>query len=481
MDIKTAEKFMEKLVKAGIEYGFEECEASFAQDSSMSIDILNGEVSSYENSATSTLSFRGLKNGQMGYCSTNILSDDSIGFLLKSAMENCEVLNDEDPQFIYCDENNKDLYFSQITDAYAKNTYKRFEELGLGLEKAILALDERIDAVDILSISCGTGPYLIINSKGLHSYRDTDGISLVASARATDTDGSVKSGGNYWIGKDIDEFDQEKFLKKFKENLIGKMGAKSVKAGTYKTILRNEAFQQFFMVFFGNFLATTMQRGLSLLADKEGTVIASDALTVKECPMLEKALTKIPFDDEGVLTTEKAIIDHGTFATALYDLKSANKAGRESTGNGFRAGSAVSEMPTNLVVEAGEKDLDGLMEEVGEGIMLTDLSGLHAGVNAISGDFSLLCEGYLIEGGKKGRPVEQITVAGNFYDVIKSIKSVGNDIINLPSGEGEFFTPSVFVGELAISGDDGENEDGSVAEDGSEGNCDGSGCSDGKE
>ena len=173
--------------------------------------------------------------------------------------------------------------------------------------------------------------------------------------------------------------------------------------------------------------------------------------------MFVKALTKIPFDDEGVLTTEKAIIDKGTFATALYDLKSAYKAGRNSTGNGFRSGSAVSEMPTNLVVEAGDKDLEGLMEEVGEGIMLTDLSGLHAGVNAISGDFSLLCEGYLIENGKKGRPVEQITVAGNFYDVIKSIKSVGNDIINLPSGEAEFFTPSVYVGELAISGDEDEN------------------------
>ena len=456
MDIKAAEIFMEKLVKAGIEYGFEECEASFAQDSSMSIDILKGEVSSYENSATSTLSFRGLKNGQMGYCSTNVLSEDSIDYLLKSAMENCEVLNDEDPQFIYCDENNKNLYFSQITDAYAKNTYKKFEELGLGLEKAILALDKRIDAVDILSISCSTGPYLIINSKGLHSYRDTDGISLVASGRATDEDGSVKSGGHYWIGKDIDEFDQDKFLVKFKDNLIGKMGAKSVKPGSYKTILRNEAFQQFFMVFFGNFLATTMQRGLSLLADKEGTTIASDCFTVKEIPMFDKALTKIPFDDEGVLTTEKAIIDKGAFATALYDLKSANKAGRTSTGNGSRAGSAVSEMPTNLIVEAGERDLAGLMEEVGEGIMLTDLSGLHAGVNAISGDFSLLCEGYLIEGGKKGRPVEQITVAGNFYDVIKSIKSVGNDIINLPSGEGEFFTPSVYVGELAISGDEQE-------------------------
>ena len=170
--------------------------------------------------------------------------------------------------------------------------------------------------------------------------------------------------------------------------------------------------------------------------------------------MYEKALTKIPFDDEGVLTSAKAIIDKGVFATALYDLKSAYKAGKESTGNGFRGGSSVSEMPTNLIVEAGDKSFDELLEEAGEGIILTDLSGLHAGVNSISGDFSLLCEGYLIENGKKGRPVEQITVAGNFYDVIKSIKSVGNDIINLPSGEGEFFTPSVLVSSLAISGDE---------------------------
>ena len=457
MDIKTAEKFMEKLVKAGTEYGFESCEASFSQNSTMSIDILKGEVSSYENSATSGLSFRGLKNGQMGYCSTNILDDNSIDFILKSAMENCEVLNDEDPQFIYCDEKNKDLYFSQTTDAYSKNTYKTFSELGLKLEKAILALDDRIDAVDNLSITCSTGPYLIINSKGLHSYRDTDGMSLFAAARATDSDGSVKSGGHYWIGNDIDEFDIDKFLVKFKENLIGKMGAKSCKSGNYKTIMKSEAFQQFFMVFFSNFLATSMQRGLSLLAGKEGEKIAADIFTVKEEPMYDKALTKIPFDDEGVLTTSKAIIDNGVFATALYDLKSAYKAGKESTGNGFKNGSAVSEAPTNLIVVPGEKDYDGLLKQAGEGIVLTDLAGLHAGVNPISGDFSLLCEGYLIENGKQGRPVEQITVAGNFYEVIKVIESVGNDIINVPSGEGEFFTPSVLIGSLAISGDDESN------------------------
>ena len=126
MDIKIAEEFMLKLISEAGKYGFEECEASYADDISMSVDILKGEVSSYEQSSEQAVSFRGLKNGQMGYCETSRFDDDAVKFMLESASENCDVLNDEDREFIYCDENNKDLYFSHITDDYAKNTYKSF-------------------------------------------------------------------------------------------------------------------------------------------------------------------------------------------------------------------------------------------------------------------------------------------------------------------------------------------------------------------
>ena len=453
MDIKKAEEFMKKLIEEGTKYGFEDCEASYADDISMSVDILNGEVSSYEQSSDQGVSFRGFKNGQMGYCSTTRFDDDAVKFMLESAMENCDVLNDDDREFIYCDENNKNLHFSQLTEAYEKNTYSRFAELGLKLEKAILALDNRINAVDYLSISCSRGPALIINSKGLHSYRDTDGMSIFAGCHATDADGSVKSGAHYWVGNDIDKFDMDKFLAKLSDNILGKMGAKSCKSGNYKVIMENEAFMQFMSAFLGNTFATVMQKGLSLLDGKEGTKIASDCFTLKEVPMYEDALSKYPFDDEGVLTTEKAVIDKGVFATAFYNLKSANKAGKPSTGNGFKSGGTIGTMPTNLLVVPGDKDFNALCEAAGEGIILTDLSGLHAGVNAISGDFSLLCEGYLIENGKKGRPVEQITAAGNFYEMLKQIIEVGNDIINIPAGLGEFFTPSVMFSNISISGE----------------------------
>ena len=199
-----------------------------------------------------------------------------------------------------------------------------------------------------------------------------------------------------------------------------------------------------------------MQKGLSLLADKEGTVIASEALTLSEEPMLDKALLKIPFDSEGVRTKSKNIINNGKFETALYNTKTARKANRQSTGNGFRSSyaSSVGILTTNIVIKPDSLDLEGLCKEVNNGIYITDLNGLHAGVNAISGDFSLQSEGYLIKDGLLVRPIEQITVADNFFEILKKIRVVGNDVINYPVDMGEFFSPSIVIDSVSVSGDE---------------------------
>ena len=453
MDINSAEEFMQKLIEKAAAYGFEDAEAAYSSSGSMSLSILNGEVSSYENSTEQEITFRGYKNGQMGYSSTGCFDDDAVRFMLEAALENCEVLDDEDREFIYCDENHKIMKFSQITEAYKNNTYGSFKKLGLEIEAAILALDKRIDAVDYLELSCSTGPVMIINSKGLHLYRDSDSVFIVAQARATDDDGSVKSGGHYWFGNDISMFDLQSFMKVFAHKILDKLGAKSCSSGCYRTIIEAEAFVQLLSTFFGVFSSNAMQKGLSLLKGREGEKISSECLTIKEVPMYDKALVKVPFDDEGVLTTEKNIIGKGIFETALYNLKTAYKEGRASTGNGFKNGNSTGITYTNLLVEPGASSLEELAAEAGDGIMITDLSGLHAGANTISGDFSLLCEGFLIKNGKISSPVEQITVSDNFYDILLKIISVGNDIINSPDALGETFVPSVLVSEMSISGE----------------------------
>jgi len=134
----------------------------------------------------------------------------------------------------------------------------------------------------------------------------------------------------------------------------------------------------------------------------------------------------------------------------MYNLKTANKAGCKSTGNAMSAGQVDY---SNLVVTPGDKSLDQLAAEIGSGIIITEISGLHAGLDTISGDFSLLAEGFLVEDGKIGRAVDQITVADNFYDTLMKITAIGSDVKAQPGGAGEFFSPSVVVKDVSISGD----------------------------
>ena len=111
--------------------------------------------------------------------------------------------------------------------------------------------------------------------------------------------------------------------------------------------------------------------------------------------------------------------------------------------------SAVHVAPSNFYIKPGKKTSEELVAEAGEGLLITEVSGLHAGANAVSGDFSLLSKGYVIENGRLGRAVEQITMAGNFYELLKKIRELGNDLVFPLGGIG---SPSVDAGELSISG-----------------------------
>lgn len=448
MDIKSTESFMKEIISNAPSYGFSDCQVYFNEDEAMSVSILMGEVSSYECSTNISIKFKGKKDGQMAVASTSEISKESMIFLLENAASNCGILDDEDEDFIYCDPENRNLRNSLKTATYAKNTYSKFAEIGLKLEKELLSMDEAIKSVDYLQLDSNSSRTMILNSLGLNLYIDEDDCSLFAEVRAVKDD-VTKTAGNFWYGKDIDKFDSDVFIKKLKRDILGKFGASPVPSDKYNIILSNEAFISLFSSFASNFNAYSMQKGISLLNGKVGTQIASDVFTLQELPTYDKALSKMPFDTEGVLTNDKNIINKGIFETSIYNLKSANKDKVKSTGNGFSGGTRF----TNLVVVPGDKDFDGLLKVLDNGLYITELNGLHAGVNSISGDFSLFCGGYLVENGSIVRSVEQITFSDNFYDILKKITTVGNDVFSYPMGVGEYFFPSVIIKDVAIAGD----------------------------
>ena len=122
-----------------------------------------------------------------------------------------------------------------------------------------------------------------------------------------------------------------------------------------------------------------------------------------------------------------------------------------STGNASKYGyaSPITVEPSNFYFKPGKRTLEEMMASIGEGLVITEMSGMHAGANPVSGDFSPLSKGYTIENGRKGRAVEQITVAGNFYTMLKNIREVGSDLEFFGSSYG---SPSVDVGEMTVAG-----------------------------
>ena len=164
---------------------------------------------------------------------------------------------------------------------------------------------------------------------------------------------------------------------------------------------------------------------------------------------------KAPFDGEGVATYKKNVIENGVLKTLLYDLATADRAGVSSTGNGQRASysDAVGVSPFNFYIAPAENTWEDLLRMADGGICITGFKGLHAGCNAVTGDFSIECEGYRIRDGKAAEAIKSFTIAGNFFELLKSIEALGDQVkFGIPSGFTVFGSPDVLIRSMSVGG-----------------------------
>ena len=248
--------------------------------------------------------------------------------------------------------------------------------------------------------------------------------------------------------------DEQALAKEAVEDAVRYMNAASMPSGSMPVVFHPKAMATLLATFAGVFSADNAQKGLSLLGDKEGSAIASELVTVYDDPSDGLGYAGMPFDGEGVPTRKKAVVDKGVLSTLLYTLKTAKKAGKATTGNASRPSyaSTVGTAPTNFYIAPGDKSAEEVYALAGDSVRIDKLMGTHAGANPISGDFSLAAKGMRIRDGKLDGPVEQITVSGNFYALLKGVRAVGNDLRFGMPGACAVGAPTVLVDSLTIAG-----------------------------
>lgn len=442
--------FMREILNKSKDKDFSDSEVYLNKSENFEFRLYKGEVDYYEENEEYGVAFRGKYKDKMGYSYTEKIEESIIDDILENAKGNALIMDENQEKIHDTSDHYKDLI--PLTGIYDFDRNKKIELLK-DIEEKIYKLDDRIRNINYCIYADEKTGEQIINSKDLNLNYENDIAYIYISVIAED-EGEVHTATNYQLFRDLKEVKVEQFAKKVVDDAVQQFTAQSLESGSYPIILRNEVFTNMLSTFSSTFSAENVQKGLSLFKGKLDEVVAAGKVTIVDDPYYEKGYRRTPFDSEGVATKYKEVIKDGKLTTYLHNLKSAKKANINSTGNAYRSShkNKISISPTNMYLKKGESSFDELVSKLKNGIIIEDVQGLHSGANQVSGDFSLSARGFLVENSEIKKPVEQITMSGNFLQLLKDIKAIGNDFkMGLP-GSGHFGSPSVLVKSLDVSG-----------------------------
>ena len=435
----------DKLFNLAKERGIEQIELSISNSSDLSFSLFHGEVDSYSSSSSSYYVIRGIYNGRLAAIGSDVYSNDLVEYFVNEIINNAKYIENDDPVFIF-----------KGSEKYKKiNTYnKSLGEVSIDeklnklheLEEKIKSGDPRIVEVEGVEYSESTTSETIINSHGLKLSQKNNYFFIYGAALAKEGE-QAKSGGDYRLGNDYSKLDIDELAKSIVSEAVNQLGGEACQSGVYKAVLAPSVVKALLGAYISSAVAEDVQKNSSLFVGKLGQKVASKCVTVEDKPLSKTVFARY-FDDEGVATYNKPIIKNGVLQTYLYNLTTAAKDGVNSTGNGQGAGSKVYTGPWYIEMKPGKKSQEELFQEVGNGVYITDVQGLHAGLNPRSGNFSLQSTGFLIKDGKKDRGLDIITVSGNLVTLFQDIVAVGNDSKESIGSK----VPSVIVKKIAVGG-----------------------------
>ena len=446
----TFNEFKQLVIAECAQQGIAEYELYYQAGSSTSVDTFQHEINEFSSSYSGGLCFRCIVNGKMGYASTEALNAEQAKAVVAKAVDNALTLESEEAVFL--GEGGQE-YETVEDKSYPLPTTEE-------LIKKVLETTEKLYAADEMAVDgCQTNGIIetsevaIYNSKGLDLHQSSSAsglvvVGVVSNGKEMANEYKIK------LGK-LDEIDTDELVKKAISSAKEQLGGEVAPTGQYPVVFSPEAMTSLLGVYSGIFNSESAQKGLSKLGDKEGQVVAASCVTLVDDPFHKENPEPMAFDAEGSPTHKKAVIENGVLNTLLYNLKTAAVAGKKTTGNASKAGydAPVGIRPVTMYLEGGELTEEELLAKAGNGVYITGLGGLHAGADAVSGDFSLQSSGYMIENGKKTTYVKSVTVAGNFYELLKNIAALANNC-HLPRAMGStaFGAPTVLVEGLSVAG-----------------------------
>lgn len=435
------------LIDKALKLGFSDIEIVEKNSKSVELSLFNSTLEQNVLSEDNTISIRALYNDKMA--SMNIENFDcDLDKILDRLKQNVLTIESEEKNEIFSGSDSYPEITKNEYDFDLIPTSKKISIL-LDLEKKCKQLDSRVVAISNCFYEEADSKYHIINSKGLDITK-TNKYCVIGVGVVAIENGDTQNAYQIDAKKTFDEINIDEIANKAIEKVVAKFNAKPVKTNKYKVIFDNNAMGSLLGAYLSMFTGIAAMKKITPLLGKENQKIMSDKITIIDDPLYDGAIINHPFDDEGVSCLRKDVVSEGVLKTLLHNLKSAKYFNTKSTGNGFTNQRGISISGCNFYIKKGDKSKEDLIASLDKGLLITGLDGLHAGVDAISGDFSVKANGFYIENGKINRAVTLIVISGNFIQMMNEVIDVAND---LEISYRSVACPSILFNDLSVSGE----------------------------
>jgi PmbA protein len=410
----------------------EHIEAFVSRDAETDIRIYEGEVEHFVGAQTEGIGIRVIRDGRTGFAYAGVLDESAVAEVLAEARDNVQ-FGTPDEWAGLAEPDGVDVIEQDLwSDALAGYSTEGKIALAKELERLTLAVDPRI-RVDDATYADVASESAVSTTMGIRRVGRENGCYVVVSTLADDGD-ETQTGFGFSVGRSPVEFDLAKAAKEASDRATRLLGATKPSTKRTTIVLDPYVTASFLGIISSTLNGESVAKGRSLFKDRLGENVANPIVTLVDDPTNSKAYTATDLDGEGLAARRNVLIDAGVLQKFVHSSYSARRVGTKSTGNAIRGGFKGTPGVGCLALQLlpGTRDQDALIGDIDDGVLIQSVSGLHSGVNAISGDFSAGASGLTISNGQLGGPIREFTIASTLQRMLQDVVEIGNDIDWLP-------------------------------------------------
>lgn len=405
----------------------EQVEAYVVRGTELSARVSGGEVEQLSSATSCGVGLRVVRNGRLGFAWAGSLEPAIVAETLADARDNATFSSPDEHAGLAVPDGVEPVQLDLWRDDVAATATADKVALAAEVERRVVA-DSRIRGLRFAEYEDGRTEMAVATSTGIAAARCSTSAALACLAMAGEGDGTT-TGGGVSFGRSVGDLDIERVVNDAITRAVRMQGAAKPASGTVTVVLDPDVAASFLGLVASLCNGEAVEKGRSLFGGRLDQEVGSPLLTLVDDPTDPAASGASACDAEGLATRRTPLIEGGVLRSMLYDTRWGRAAGRPSTASAVRSFKGTPGISARAVAPTpGLLTHDQVLAAVGEGLYVQSVAGLHSGVDRISGDFSVGCEGLMIRGGALAEPIKECTIASTLLRMLGNIIHVGADL-----------------------------------------------------